>query len=67
MRYYMHTLGGAPAFYDGEQICFARRTIVLCRSMKQVLSERKKSSKWRKSQGWGQFCDYGVSYVEVPK
>lgn len=50
-RYYIHTLNGRPAFFDGEQICYAskyqREGNVASTSLKQIRREQIKSSKWR--------------------
>ncbi len=53
---YIHTLGGQPAFYDGEQICFAGTTkssaVVIVESIDQIRREQALSKKWRKSKGF---------------
>lgn len=59
MAKYMHTISGAPAFFDGEQICFARRGAslqgILVDSLKQIRQEQSASNHFRKvilKAGW---------------
>lgn len=66
--YYMHTLDGRPAFFDGEQICFLRRfgkpSMALAKSLKQIRLQQARSNEFRRSLGdYDEIKRYG--YVRV--
>lgn len=72
-KYYMHTVGGHPAFYDGRQICFAQHrngaqsfNILTATTLDQIRKEQRSSTKWRHDQGWTEENNYGhiIVYAE---
>lgn len=69
-NWYMHTIGGEPAYYDpGTQVVLGTgRSGVkyLCVSLEQLREEQGASRKWRKLQGLGDSTSqYG--YVVIPR
>lgn len=50
-NYYIHTINGRPAFFDGNQICYAskhqREGNVACTSLAQLRRQQHRSAKWR--------------------
>lgn len=68
--YYLHTLDGRPAYFNGQQIAsatpggYVRRGQWLCSSLKEIREQREASRKWRAQQG---FSDHGwtLGYVRV--
>lgn len=59
--FYMHTIDGQPAFFDGEQLVYAERrdhweddysVVVLCTSEEQVREEQRASIAYRKQHKW---------------
>jgi hypothetical protein len=67
--YYLHTINDCPAFFDGEQICFAggatsRSPQRLCRSLRQIRREQSASVRNRKRWGFEAGSDQ-IGYVRV--
>ena len=65
-KYYMHTLDGKPACYDGDQICFMTHGTPLSRfptSLAQVRQEQKSSDEWRQKQGYDLY--YRAGYLRI--
>jgi hypothetical protein len=53
--YYLHTLDGLPAGYNGYQITFATvygGAVRLCKSLKEIQEQRRESEKWRTKRGF---------------
>lgn len=72
-NYYIHTLNGRPAFFDGEQICYAckyqRAGNVACTSLAQIRREQRSSAKWR-SENFGEewrAIEYGYVRFTLPQ
>jgi hypothetical protein len=71
--YYLHTINNYPAFFDGEQICFAggassRSPQRLCRSLRQVRREQSASARNRARWGFADWSDrLGYVRVHLPK
>lgn len=72
-KFYLHTVGGKPGWFDGEQIVYAERRdhwqddyniCVLATSIKQLRDEQKRSREYRESKGW-YVSDYGFVIVSV--
>lgn len=67
MTKYMHTLGGRPAYFDGNQIVYPLRygkAVPLASSLKQIRSEQAKTKIWREKKGYAfNLFDYG--YVRI--
>lgn len=63
---YMHTIEGQPAWYDGEQICYAswRRVIPLVRDLATIKRQRRAANDWRTMQGFEPNENYGHFRVE---
>lgn len=66
--YYMHTLDGQPAVFDGYQISLMVRQPrnVLAMSLGQIKRERRLSQRWRKSMGFSNKLSYGHFPVSPP-
>lgn len=67
---YMHLLEGHPAFFDGDQICFAGRGCLLSSmlrdSLTQIRKEQKLSDAFRKEHGWRDFkTGYGHLRIKI--
>lgn len=63
---YLHTLGGRPAYFDGQQIVFATRygrAAKLCGSLKEIRQQQKLSNEWRRQQGFDEM--HRADYVRV--
>lgn len=66
VKYYMHTMDGRPAVFDGDQISFAGKTLdidELAETLDQVKEQRKMSKQWREKRGWTE--DYRMDYIIV--
>ena len=52
--YYMHTIDGQPATFDGDQICFAhpRHGNPLRRSLAEIKADRKRTERYRRTLGF---------------
>ena len=56
-KYYMHTINGLPAFFSGDQICYAgnnheaRKYNILAKPLYQIKKEQRKSAQYRKANG----------------
>jgi len=64
--YYLHTLDGKSAYFDGDQIVFCMfygRKQPLAESLKQIRSEQRKSKDWRAKRGYPEY--WKISYVKV--
>lgn len=65
--YYIHTLNGKPAFFDGDQICYAtiyqRAGNVACKSLQQIRREQVKSERWRYEMFGEQATRHQYGYV----
>jgi len=64
--YYMHTLSGKPAFYDGRQICFMKQGGWLATSLAKIREEQTASAKWREARGYKPLYPAGYLRVRVP-
>ena len=70
IKYYMHTLNGKPAYYDGERVGYgnSRTKLSLCRSLEEIRDQQIKSDLWLKKKG---LCDpswiYGYVMVRLPE
>lgn len=67
--YYMHTLNGEPAYFDGDQVVFATfygKAAPLARSLNQIRAEQRKSGEWREMQGFKDHDRYGHLRVRLP-
>jgi len=61
-KYYIHTLDGQPATFDGGQVCFASyygEPNRLATSLKQIREEQQASKTLRRSEGSEDACEYG--------
>jgi len=51
-KYYLHTIDGKPAGFDGDQICYAQKgkgwSAPLVKDLKTIRKEQKKTFKFRK-------------------
>ena len=54
-QFYMHTINNQPAYFNGEQIVAAHRTVHLAASVVQIRQERIASAAYRREQGLGDF------------
>jgi hypothetical protein len=69
-NWYMHTLGGVPAYYDpGTQVVLGTGkpgVKYLCVSLEQLREEQAASKRWRELQGLSDSArEYG--YVVIPR
>jgi hypothetical protein len=68
--YYLHTLDGKPAGYNGEQIVFAMafgRPVPLCLSRREIKMQQRLSEQWRAKKGYGpEPYIYGYKRVRLP-
>jgi hypothetical protein len=70
--YYLHTLDGETAFFDGDQIVFAapgglhRNQQKLCTSLRQIRREHEASCRWREAQGFEEHTEHDYIRVVVP-
>lgn len=66
--YYLHTLNGEPAGWDGSQISYvsggarSRGVALLRSSLQQIRREQQAAIRFRAGQGWGEMR---YSYVRV--
>lgn len=63
---YMHTLGGKPAYYDGDQIVYGLQSIgrtQLCKSLAELREQQDWSSVYRREHFHDTQNDYG--YIRV--
>jgi hypothetical protein len=66
--YYMHTLDGHPAAYDGRQVHFMTHgDALLVDSLKELRAQQKASALWRESKGYKDNFPYGYRRVRLPK
>ena len=69
--FYMHTLNGRPAYYDGTKIVFAmrggyvRRGQWLCESLDEIRKQQRQSFRWRRDQGLDNRWDHGYVRMHV--
>lgn len=65
----MHTIGGKPAFFDGEQISYAGSSLKsskMANSLYQIRREVEMARKYRKEQGWDSSSgDYGYMIIKL--
>lgn len=80
-RFYMHTLDGRPAYFDGEQIVYANdqatwedvsNVCVLRRSLRQIRADQRRTEQFRKRNHFSAFYRLGWVIVgtepgELPK
>jgi hypothetical protein len=70
--YYLHTLDGMPAFFDGDQIVFTvpggwhRNQQKLCTSLRQIRRQHEDSKRWREAQGFEEHTEHDYARVVVP-
>jgi len=64
---YLHTIDGHPAWFNGEQICFAspRKPLFLADSLQQLRKEQLAAKHHRASKGFPLFFKYGFVVVKV--
>ena len=62
---YMHTVDEKPAFYNGEQLCFAEKRwpVIPVNSIETIKSQQERSKEWRLSRGHPLFFKY--DYLRV--
>lgn len=65
--YYLHTLDGHPAAYDGRQVHFMTHGNSLVASLKELRAQQKASALWRESKGYkDNYYPYGYRRVRLP-
>lgn len=67
--YYMHTIDGKPAFWSGDQICYASffgRPDRLEPSLKNIRKNERRSRKYRNDLGLSDNSRYGYFRFVVP-
>jgi hypothetical protein len=70
--YYLHTLDGEPAFFDGDQIVFAspgglhRSQQKLCTTLRQIRRQAEASELWREAHGFKEYTEHDYVRVVVP-
>lgn len=64
--FWMHTVDGKPAAYDGQQICYWWRRAPLARSLQQIRRERQACIEWRALHGFSVGSGYGHITVRLP-
>ena len=67
MNKYMHLLEGRPAYYDGDQVCFAVGTIKvteLCSSLEELKEQYRLSENWRIDKNLTPY-DYIHSWIKI--
>lgn len=70
MKFYLHTLEGKPAGFDGEQICYAgkghdRWKAPLVQDLKTIREQQKKTFEYRKKNFKETFDKYQTTYDYV--
>lgn len=66
MTYYLHTINGKPAMFDGDQICFMSfygRADSVALSLKQIRLEQRASKEYREA--FGAYDSGECHYVRV--
>lgn len=66
--YYLHTLDGAPAWFDGFQVCFAvsyGRAAKLAASLRQIQREQRASISNREDAGYDNNAKLGYRRVST--
>jgi hypothetical protein len=64
--YYLHTLDGKPAAFDGNQVHFMAHGNRLASSLDQIRAEQKASAAWRGDKGYSLLHTYGYRRVRLP-
>lgn len=68
--YYLHTLNGQPAFFDGDQVvfaCFYGKAAPLAASRRQIAKEQRKSRAYRAALHLEDGDRYGYRRVAAPE
>lgn len=68
--YYLHTLDGKPAYFDGQQVCFVNyrgKAAPLAKNLAQIRKEQQMSDEWREKQGYRLLFDSSHIRVAVPE
>lgn len=66
--YYLHILNGAPAFFDGRQVCYMKHGVAIAASLAQIKAEQRASTAWRLKNGYSdKASDYGYRRLRLPK
>ena len=63
-KFYIHTLDGKPAYYDGTQIVFATkygRAATTCYSLNEIRHQQAKSKEWRYKNGFKELWKLGYA------
>jgi hypothetical protein len=72
--FYLHTVDGRPAYFDGEQVVFAEvhpywedsfETCVLRRSVDEIHADQERSARYREKRGFGRLGRYGYVVVAL--
>lgn len=64
--YYMHTLDGRPAAFDGRQVHFMANGDRLVGSLKELREQQKASATYRAAHGYEALYPYGYRRVRLP-
>lgn len=65
---YMHTIGGCPAFWDENQICYAcqgvKMSVLLIDSLRAIRNQQMLSQHYRRKNEFYERVDYGYLRVK---
>lgn len=66
-KYYMHTINGKPAIFDGDQVCYGHQGMNIAKlptSLKELRDEQAASIAWRRRQGFSD-CVGSYGYLRL--
>lgn len=67
ISYYLHTLNGLPAAFDGRQVHYMTHGDRLAASLDQIRAEQRASAEWRAKKGYDMNCKYDYRRLRLPK